>query len=541
MLAVFWSGLLSAQSSLTVPVEDPAYFHLRNLITSGLVSSAIAGTRPFTRAEFARLIHEANRTLAEQNQNAVCAQAQASLAYLSSRFANAPVSCTADDGRRVQFRRKLFDWVGIELLNYNAPARRLSDTTIAAEIQPLTAYRDGRTYFQGQNVAIETGHALEIGHAASFYYQGRVLLTHPANALGLKDRVDFETLRMYVQFSKWNINLLIGKDSIIWGTGSKGNLILSRNARPVGSFNTLPLIKLSNRLPVRLPWLFKSLGRMRYELFVARLGRDRDDFARPYFIGKRLNFKPGRTTEFGLSHAFILGGKNFPVSFTFWDALAEFFFSRVKQKFIFNIGFDELQAENNIANHFMGVDFLIRLPRLRNTEVFSEVYFDDITFNLQKTFDRNLGYYGGIYIPRLTSTGQVSVRMEFSHTSTIFYTGSAPLIAGFTYNRRILGSELGPRANEVFVETGFRPNLQTEWSLSVDFQKRGAERGAREAGAFVDENRLIFGVRLTRQVRRDLNVTLDLRYQRIQAFAHLKGDNRDTYLAGVSFHFTPTK
>ena len=79
-------------------------------------------------------------------------------------------------------------------------------------------------------------------------------------------------------------------------------------------------------MPIKLPWVFKELGPMRYVIFISRLEENRSDFSRPYFIGKRVNFKSSDNTEFGLSHTIIMGGKDFPASISFFDALSEFFF-----------------------------------------------------------------------------------------------------------------------------------------------------------------------------------------------------------------------
>jgi len=280
------------------------------------------------------------------------------------------------------------------------------------------------------------------------------------------------------------------------------------------------------------------MGPMKFEVFVTRLEEDRSDFAQPFFIGKRLTFRPSRTFEYGFSHTYIVGGKNFPNSIGFFDVLSEFFFIRNKQNFFFNIGGDDTRVNDNIANHFMGFDFKLTVAALRGLRFYHEFYFDDFTFNLSTTVNRNLGYYGGVYLPRLTANGKFNLRAEFTHTPSIFYRGSRPLISGFTYNRRILGNELGPFGDEVFAELGFLPDTATILNLGFDFQSRGLDNTANLV-APANEKRFILSGRLTKRVVKTFWLSLDLRYQRIQSFAHADGDDRNTFLGGVSLRFFP--
>ena len=534
LLAYLNPPFLSSQANITVPPTDPAYTYLTDLRAWDLVNSEISGTKPYTRLEFARLVIEVKSNLQPNAVNHSTSLFNASLDYLSNRFAKEIKILQGNRGTG-KLKIRPVDFVSLSYLNYNARDRILQHRNIDAEVNPFTAYNEGRKLSEGQNFALESSHSMSFGQSASFYYQGRFRFVEPRNSSGVNQGADFETLRFYLQLTLWNINLLVGKDSFVWGTGSRGNLVLSANAKPIGTFNSLPLIKLSNRSPVRLPWIFKGLGPLRYLIFVSRLEDNRSDFAHPYFVGKRVNFKSSSNIEFGLSHTIILGGKDFPVSISFFDAFAEFIFIRSKQNLLFNIEVGEVSHEGNIANHFGGFDFRIRVPGFRFTEFYGEIYAEDIDFKVPELFTEDLGFYGGIFVPRLTPDGRFSLRLEYTHTSTIFYTGSRPQTSGHTFNRRILGSDLGPSGNEIFVEVMYRPTPRTTWSTFVNFQSRGFDkRIVGESSGLQSEKRLQIGGRLTRRLSSKLSLNIDARYQRIQSFAHLPGDDRNRYFSGIT-------
>jgi len=521
--------------NINVASDDVAYQYLDLLQASGLGSPNFVTSKPLTRNDFADLVRTASTALSNRGQRQRTISLRAALDYLEHRFGR---SAQSGSPHRYKPKLRLFDSVTLEYVDYNAPARPVAVDRIDAEIQPLTAGREGRTFLQGKNLALESTHWAALGDAVSIFYQGRLFFNDPKNSVRTGTDVDFETERLTLKFSKWNLDLLIGKDGIDWGPGARGNLMLSSNADPIGSFDTLPLFKLSNRHAIRLPWIFAGMGPMKFEVFVTRLAEDRADFSQPFFIGKRLTFRPSRTFEYGLSHTYILGGKNFPNSIGFFDVLSEFFFIRNKQDFFFNLGGNTSRVNDNIANHFMGVDFKLTLARLRGLQFYHEFYFDDFTFNLSTTVNRNLGYYGGVYLPRLTANGKFNLRAEFTHTPSIFYRGSRPLIAGFTYNRRILGNELGPFGDEVFAELGFLPDVATILNLGFDFQSRGLDNTANLV-APANEKRFVLSGRLTKRVIKQFWLSLDLRYQRIQSFAHADGDDRNTLLGSVSLRFFP--
>ncbi|MFQ5709659.1 MAG: capsule assembly Wzi family protein, partial [bacterium] len=223
----------------------------------------------------------------------------------------------------------------------------------------------------------------------------------------------------------------------------------------------------------------------------------------------------------------------------FFDALAEFFFIRTKENFVFNIGTGKRNIQNNIANHLVGFDVLFRIPGLRFTEIYQEFYFDDVTMNLFTNLNRNLGYHGGLFVPRFTRDGRLSLRVEYTRTPTIFYKGSSVFTSGYTFSQHILGSDLGPLGQELFTEVKFKPAANTSWATIVDFQKRGVDRDTGlEFLTRPDEDRIEIGGVYTKQFNAFFALSLDVRYQRILSFDNVRGDNHNAYFSGVSIQLS---
>ena len=60
-----------------------------------------------------------------------------------------------------------------------------------------------------------------------------------------------------------------GKDSMWWGPGYHGSILMSNNAEP------FKMLKLSTPSPVSLPWIFKALGPFKVVWFLTQLEDDR--------------------------------------------------------------------------------------------------------------------------------------------------------------------------------------------------------------------------------------------------------------------------
>ena len=531
LVGVFSSSLF-AQLNANVPLSDPAYVYLQQLQGWQLPVTLIQGTKPFSYRDFARVYLQTESFLEDNPERQVPQPVANSLRYFQTRL-QGDIDHLTNRHKQQQLHINAIDLLKIGYINYKGQSRSLADPWIDANIVPFAEYKGGRRFIEGQNMAIESGHGIALGNIFSAYYQGRFTFFAPRQSTGLSNRTDYQTLRYYFQLAKWNLKLLVGKENVVWGSGSRGHLMLSANNEAFGNFKSLPLIQLSNDLPIRLPWIFHGMGPMKFVTFISRLNQNRRDIERPYFIGLRMNFKPRQSFSFGLSHSYIVGGNNFPISYTFFDALAEYFFIRSSESVAFSIGDSN---KRNIANHIMGVDFNVTLRKLRNSSFFTELYFDDLSFSIfTLSWQKITAFYSGFYIPRLTNDGRFGLRLEFTHTSRIFYTGSPPLTAGFVYKRNIMGNNLGPLGKEVFTELLFTPTEKTTWSLLFNFQNRAyTTRLTKRDKSIPDEQRYQIGGKLSHRITDSVWLHFDLRYMRINSFDH-QPINKNTFYSEISF------
>ena len=97
--------------------------------------------------------------------------------------------------------------------------------------------------------------------------------------------VKLDLLKGYGKLSPWNVEIEAGRDSLWFGQGYHGTLLMTNNAFP------LNLVKISNPNPTLLPWIFQYLGPFKYTVFVSWMEEHRDH---PHcnLGGLRLNFKP---------------------------------------------------------------------------------------------------------------------------------------------------------------------------------------------------------------------------------------------------------
>src|SRR5207245_4269734 len=107
----------------------------------------------------------------------------------------------------------------------------------------------------------------------------------------------------------YNVELLVGRDSLAWGPGYHNALLLSNNAAP------LDQIRVGAAEPFLLPWIGKWVGPTQVLIFLAQLEEQRDN-AFATLSGMRLTFAPASFLELGASRTVLFDGlgPNLPVS-----------------------------------------------------------------------------------------------------------------------------------------------------------------------------------------------------------------------------------
>lgn len=312
------------------------------------------------------------------------------------------------------------------------------------------------------------------------------------------------------------LELSAGRQSLWWGQGRHGSLVLTDNARP------LDMLRLTNPQPATLPWIFRYLGPVRFDLFLSSLERDRV-VPEPYFGGLRLNIKPASWLELGASRTVLFGGKGRPdVGF---------------DDFLTIVGGNNLSGEEDTSNQLAAVDFRLRLAPLWGAELYGEMGGEDEADLLGFIpFVAKKAVLAGLYLPRIEPSGRLSLRLEYADTD---YEGNGPVWyrhgiyrSGYVYQERLLGHHAGGDASDLFVE--LKAFLPRDITLSASFD---AER--RGVSGPLQEKHNMPSLDVEWAASPALRLHAGYSFDRVRNFAFVAGDDRDFHLgrAGVSWRW----
>jgi hypothetical protein len=257
----FTPSVALASSSVNVPLDSWVYEALDRLEGYGLIDSALTGTKPYTKLEVARLIGEAMEKwqAAEAGRKISGFAARELIPFLLERF-------------KTEFRAELVDsgfLEGSKSATYLKPVDEVvmkylfqTDNPIvrpqAANPPTHTIYpiynNDGIVYRKQNNFSADLRGEARLWNHISFYYQPIFKAFENEGA-----QVDLE--KGYVKAEVFNLELEAGRDSLWYGPGYNGGLLMTNNARP------FDLLKLSNPRPFSLP----LLGLFKFNAFVTRL------------------------------------------------------------------------------------------------------------------------------------------------------------------------------------------------------------------------------------------------------------------------------
>lgn len=423
--------------SAPLPLDHWAYSALDKLEGSGLIDSSLKGSRPYTRMEAARLTEAALRH------------------RKASRLA-VTEEILADLER--EFRQELSELKGAVRSDYVKPLRSLSlshswregeDAAIAgtnARQFALDPNRQGLSFGEGHNGQL-------ILESEARLWQRLHLSARPLFAIQ-EDGAD-GTLRLLEGRAALGLGpfeVSLGRQSLWWGQGRHGSLVLSNNSKP------LDMLRITNPSPVLLPWVFKYLGPFRFDVFWSELEKERF-VPEPYFAGLRFNIKPLPWLEIGASRTVIFGGEGRPdIDF---DEFITILFGK------------NLEGDEDTSNQLAALDARVTLPFLWNTEIYGEFGGEDEA----GAFISKKAYLLGVYLPRLEPSGRLSLRAEHANLA---YDGNGPVWyrhsqyrSGYTYEGKLLGHHIGGDAYSWFVEFSALFPKGISGALSLDYQKRG--------------------------------------------------------------------
>jgi hypothetical protein len=510
-------------STTNVPVNDPVYRDIDKLIAAGLVRDDIYGQRPWSRVEIARLISDAMKNSAGVE---VPPYINEILRELEREYQDELSGSNATKARLDEVR---FDYTLLDSPDRTVPVNN-GLGSINAFVNPFASYQEGRHFVDGSTLAIEPTVSADLTKFFSFYARPRFELLIPKSG---GDQVNPIVQQLYGKFAYKNFELEVGRDSLVWGQGEYGGLILSNNARP------LDMIKISSSAPFYLPSILKYLGPSKATFFIANLG-PQQSFRYPFLYGLNLSIKPTTWLELGLDHTIITGGEGAP-SLNWYDPVEEFFFVRPNG------------AHSNIetADQRFGINWRLKIPPLRNTEWYFETLWDD--FGRQTVIaniTQQMAFVSGIYIPRLLDDGSADLRLEYTRIPAPLYRNST-WVTGYSLDQRLIGSETGPDGNTIRVVSNYDLNPRLMLTGEAAYEERSADiyastlssQGQPDQYVKILDNPNEYRMRVTGQLRwnveKNLRVELKSGYERVYGFNFVSGSDINNFLGSIAVVFLP--
>ena len=473
--------------SANLPLDSPDYAILDKLAGFGLIESSLQGSRPFSRQEAARQVAEARRNLQILSVPDV---ADSLVTRLENEFADELRSQNAYDTSG--YFKPIRHWQ-VEYIYQDGDPSTISGPGVDAKQHALNYNNFGLDYDTGSNVQATFNSELRWG----------MLLLDWRPILSLQDGTTFRTLEGKAALQLGLIEISVGRQSLWWGQGHHGSLILTNNAKP------LDMLRITNPTPVLLPWVFKYLGPFRFDVFWSKLEEDRV-VPEPYFAGLRLNVKPLPWLEIGASRTVIFGGEGRP------DVKLDDFLTILAGK--------NLAGADDTSDSVAALDGRVKIPVLWNLEFYAEFGGEDEA----NGFISNFAKLAGIYLPQIEKSGRFDLRIEYADLSHV--DENSPMWyrhgiyrSGYTYENKILGHHVGGGGKDLYTEVnGYLPSDVT-LTLSLDIETRGVDQA-------VEEKHLQPALALEWLVQKELGVGVRYAMDKVENADYIRDNDPTSHL-----------
>ncbi|WP_306535471.1 capsule assembly Wzi family protein [Geobacter sp.] len=464
LVLTLFASTASALSSPNIPLDSPVYSYLEKLAGFGLVRSDVAGIKPFSRAEAARLLLEAEWNMEAGSGSGDLAFARTILAELRRKIPREaalyrePDTAPAVDVNPMSSARVRYVYLDGKPRSYERPVHDPGDDGvfgIGSGLRPANPYpspvqqhgtegtslmenNEGIVYRDGHNVEVRFSAEASLGSVASALVEPQLSYSREGDGATVK------LVKGYLKIGGGGAELEVGRDANWLGLGSRGAVTLTNNAR------NFDLVKLSSPEPI----LLKYVGALKYAFIGSRFDTTVTDGEerRPWFLGAKLSVKPVENFEIGINYGKQFAGPG--VDNSFGD-------------FVRGI-FGGMSSDN--TNNLAGVEMRLRLPKLRNTELYGEFSGEDSA----SFWPIVESYVAGVYIPRLTASGRDDLRFEFFKGNNILYTNST-FPGGYLYKGMPIGHSQGGAVIEFYLRYSHWFSVRNNLALEFFRTDRGHE------------------------------------------------------------------
>ena len=393
-------------ASTYVPLDSWIYPAMEQLIGQNYINTAFLGLRPWTRLSCARLLVELRENV--EGRGDLPPQIAQLQKYLDAEFAE---ELEALEGRPVE---------SIQLDTLYTRTMDIAGKPIndSYHFGQTLINDEGRPYQQGVNDYTGFSARAQDGRFA-FYVSGEYQHTPFAPAYNLLQRsviakVDlnpiqpptpfatinrFQLLDTYAAMKYAGLDWSVGKQSLWWGPGEGGVLLMSNNATP------LWMAQIKNSSPIYIPGVSKILGPFETDNFFASLTGHHFP-AGPYMFGEKVSCKPLPDLEVAISRTVVFAGEgHVPLTFgSFWNSFTSFT----------NVPADVKFSRNDPGARHAQFDFSWRLPGLQR---WLTLYSGSIVHDNVSPLPRaRAGVNPGIYLSHFPKFPKLDFRAEAAYT-----------------------------------------------------------------------------------------------------------------------------
>jgi membrane-associated phospholipid phosphatase len=468
--------------SPNVPLDSWIYPALERLAALGYIPTEILGLRPWTRLECARQVMEAGEHHADTD-----APREATELYdaLAGEFAQ-EIQLTSGEGNlqaQVEsvYARSMVvsgspltdnQHFGETVLNdYGRPFQEGFNSVVGSSAWtaagPFVAYARGE-YQSSPSAPSLSPATLDFISAAD-----GLPPNPPAMPVAAISR--FRLLDAYVGMTVANWQVSFGRQSLWWGPGDEGAMILTNNAEPLNK-----MFRISRVSPFRLPWVLGLFGDIRMEAFIGQVagqefinnsvvggtsglqgqyGKDLDP--QPFLSGGKISFKFTPNLEISASKTTLYGGPGNPLTL------------RTLYKSTFSIHSNGYQLGDGRA----GLDFSYRLPKLRNwLSVYGDAFQEDEISPVNRPY--KAAFQSGLYLAKVPRMAKLDFRLEGGTTSPLnfptcngCYYSNGQYVNGYTNNGELMGTWIGRAAQGEAIRSNFWLSARKKIGIELRHRK----------------------------------------------------------------------
>lgn len=362
MVIVYFVSASTAfpHSSYRIPISDPIYRVLDQLLAFDLSDVPLYGIRPWSAEEIDRSLTDAEH------------RSQEKLKIFSVRsFSEAE----RELGIRIRIREL---WKEVEAYRSRWGRAQERPTyeidflkTLAADVgtgdtasHPFSSYREARPLVPGAQYHWQSEHGFHIARSITGYARPFFEARFP------DDDATGHTLSWHEAYGRAvgrNAAIQVGRSALQLGQGVHGGFLASDHMRALDG------VQITNDLPIELPVIGRSKGIVTFAIL------EPDDRER-FWSGAKVAVQPFCGLELGVGYAAVI---------------------------------DTAESGGETANELTQMDLRVTSKVMRGSEWYLETAWDD-------AHAKSAAFLLGLYLPRFSDSGILDFRVEMTHIGTEF-------------------------------------------------------------------------------------------------------------------------